>query len=316
MGAAALKGRPLNTAFYRHASVRRALRGLIATYAPDLLYCHGIGGATLLEGLVEPSRVLLDLDNAEHSRYALIAQTTSGWRAWQWRLDVDRVERWMRHELARYGAVALASERDLRQTADVAPEAKYLLVPNGTEVPPTPRADPGRAGAIVFVGDQRYRPNAEAVTWFASEVLPQIQGQASLRVVGGRDTPARPSGVVYVGEVPSLDVEWRAATIAVVPLLAGAGSPLKLVEALAWGVPVVATPIAAEGLPVVDGEHLIIAEGADRFAAGVTRLLHDPALRRRLSLAGHELARSQFAWPVAVSELLAFVRSSSPEGRG
>jgi glycosyltransferase involved in cell wall biosynthesis len=91
----------------------------------------------------------------------------------------------------------------------------------------------------------------------------------------------------------------------VVPLLAGSGTRVKILEAWAAGRPVVSTSLGAEGLPVRDGEHLLLADNPEDFAAAVSRLLASPQLRERVGRAGRQLYERQFTWPQAWERLAA-----------
>src|SRR5205085_8229088 len=93
-------------------------------------------------------------------------------------------------------------------------------------------------------------------------------------------------GVVWTGPVADAGLDLQVASVAVVPLRAGSGTRVKIIEAWAHGVPVVTTAIGAEGLDARDGEHLLLADGADAIARAVIRLTTDGGLRRRLVDAG------------------------------
>src|SRR5262249_32215541 len=138
----------------------------------------------------------------------------------------------------------------------VAPHGAPLIVPNGVDLARYARRS-GASGAerILFVGDLSWPPNAEAVRWFAREVWPRIARQrpAARAEILGRSAPpdlARLASarLSFAGDRPDTRPHWAAAAVAVVPLLAGGGTRLKILEAAACGVPVVSTPIGAEGL--------------------------------------------------------------------
>jgi glycosyltransferase involved in cell wall biosynthesis len=107
------------------------------------------------------------------------------------------------------------------------------------------------------------------------------------------------SRIEVSGPVEDAIQELAQAKVAVVPLLAGSGTRLKILEAWAAGTPVVSTTIGAEGLPVQDSYHLLLADGAANFAAAVERLLACSELRGRLSAAGRSLLEKEFTWEKA-----------------
>ena len=165
---------------------------------------------------------------------------------------------------------------------------------------------------LVFVGNLGYFPNIEAVTWFVGAVLPLVRSlcpEVRLNLVGAR--PARAlrrlvrgrNDVRLIGEVADVLPYLHAATVAVVPLRAGSGQQLKLIEAMAAGVAVVSTPLSAQGLAMHDGEELLIADDAEAMAAAIVRLLGDRALRARLAHTARARVQNEFGWERSADEL-------------
>jgi glycosyltransferase involved in cell wall biosynthesis len=109
--------------------------------------------------------------------------------------------------------------------------------------------------------------------------------------------------IEVIGAVSDAVTELARAKVAVVPLLAGSGTRFKILEAWAARVPVVSTIIGAEGLPVHDGEDVLLADTAEDFAAAVSRLLESPELRRKLARAGRLLLEKEFLWETAWKDL-------------
>lgn len=154
-----------------------------------------------------------------------------------------------------------------------------------------PFVDHGASGApgtdrLILLGTLGYLPNLDGARWFVEEILPAVRERrpdARVALVGSSPPAAlaglvRP-GVELVGPVEHVGRELAASDVFVAPLRAGSGVRLKLLEAFASGIPVVATSLAAEGLDVRDGVHLAIADDERTFADAVVRLLEDPALR-------------------------------------
>ena len=181
---------------------------------------------------------------------------------------------------------------------DAAKVGADLVVANGTDVP---RRAPGlpETGTVLVVGSLGYAPNAAAVRWWAAEVWPLLTSPVALTVVGRgagavRDLAGHPA-VQLIGEVDDLGGFLAAAQVAVAPLLSGSGTRLKLLEAMAWGRPVVSTAKGAEGLAVQDGREVLLADTAAEFAAAVDRLRADAALAARLAANGRRFAQD-FDW--------------------
>jgi glycosyltransferase involved in cell wall biosynthesis len=152
----------------------------------------------------------------------------------------------------------------------------------------------GRAG-LVFVGSFAHTPNSDGVRWFTEEVLPLVRRQLPdipLTVVGRNPDPklvsAAPPGVEYAGWVEDLGPVYGAARAVIAPLRYGAGVKGKIGEAMSFGVPVVMTPVGAEGMGIEDGRTALIAESATDFAAAVVRLVTDDSLWTRIALEARE----------------------------
>ncbi len=170
-------------------------------------------------------------------------------------------------------------------------------------------AELGPAG-IVFTGSMRYRPNVDAVTWFATDILPRIKHpDAQFYIVGHRPHPrvealAEHERVVITGTVDEIAPYWAGAAVYVAPLRMGSGTRFKILEAIAAGCAVVSTTIGAQGLGVVHGEHCLLADTVEDFAAAVQQVLKDAALRARLAAAGQHFVQDNFDWSVIIPHLL------------
>jgi len=181
--------------------------------------------------------------------------------------------------------------------ADRVGRADALVVPNGADLPGPVSVPPG--GSLLFVGSLDYLPNQIALRWWADHIAPRLPAALpTLTVVGRHPEALRPSALAASldlrGRVESMDSSLRAASVVVIPLRHGSGTRLKLLEAMAWGRPVVATTKAVEGVPVVDGTHVLVRDDAATFAAAVNDLWsdHDAAEalgdRARVFAAGYD----------------------------
>jgi glycosyltransferase involved in cell wall biosynthesis len=184
------------------------------------------------------------------------------------------------------------------------------VIPNGVNIEDFPYTENGREDSLIlFTGRMGYFPNAEAAIYFATRVFPLILQQkpdARFLIVGA-DPPrrvrrlSRLPGVEVTGYVPRIQDYLARATVAVAPMQAGTGIQNKVLEAMASGVPVVATRYALGGIEAVDGEHLLVADDADGLADQVVRLLRDPALRRRLARNARQLVEEKYTWERSVA---------------
>lgn len=238
---------------------------------------------------------LLDLDDDECARdeeCARLEELAGHFeRAAQLRAERARMERFRQTLMEHFHHILLASPNDCRSLAERHPTLSFRHLPNRVRAPrePTPsgRSDPRR---MLFLGTLDYLPNEDGVCHFVSDILPRIQaGDAGmgLRVVGVGLTPrlmalGRMPGLTLVGAVPDTSPELAAAGMLVVPVRAGSGTRIKILEAFQHGTPVVTTSKGAEGLGVTPGEQLLVADRADDFAAACLSLANDGGLRERL----------------------------------
>ena len=161
------------------------------------------------------------------------------------------------------------------------------------------------ANRVTFLGGLHWPPNAEGVLWFAREVWPQIVGEmpdAVLTIIG----KAPPDSLQAAGApIPNLDVtgyvvdvtDYLAETaVFIVPLHAGGGMRVKIIDAWSWGLPIVSTTIGAEGVKYADGENLLIGDSANEFAAAVLRLLRSPDLADGIARTGRQTAETDYEW--------------------
>jgi glycosyltransferase involved in cell wall biosynthesis len=196
--------------------------------------------------------------------------------------------------------------------------ANAAVVPNGY---PSPAHDPGAhavtgdsAPSLLFVGPLTYEPNLLAVHWMIEKVLPRLREElpgVAFTIVGDdrgvHNTDG--DGVVYTGYVDDVEPYYDRATVAVVPLHSGGGTRLKVIEAMARGVPLVSTTFGVEGLEVTPGRDVLIADDPARFASTCRAVVSDSELRGQLVQAGLERYRAR----LTAQATIAAVRSLAGE---
>jgi len=227
----------------------------------------------------------------------------------------------MRREINVYAAsdaVLTVSEKEAAIINDFASNPRLAVAVPETEPPFSGALPFDQRSGILFIGSFRHPPNIEAVAFLAQNVLPLVDGglldEHPVYIVGyGLDARvqevcANVRNVRLVGWVPSLDDYLRRARISVLPLLNGAGTKTKLIQALNAGTPSVSTRIGAEGLPIRDGEHVLIADDPAEFAASIERLLTDRSLWERIAAAGQHTIQQTHGRAVGSAKLLGVMR--------
>ena len=203
------------------------------------------------------------------------------------------------------------SEDERRLLLDLVPEAVVETLPCVFEMPAVPPPGLAARAGLLFVGGFVHPPNEDAVLWFAEHVWPRIRAKAPglvFRIVGADPTPevlalGGVPGIEVLGFVSDLTPHLNAARVFVAPLRYGAGMKSKVAQSLVNGLPVVATGIGAEGMSLVDGEHLLIADAAEEFASCVLSLLNDDALWRRCQAQGRALVERTLSVAVVARRL-------------
>jgi len=263
--------------------------------------------AALLAPRVE--RLVLDLHNIEsvwHERCATVEPWPVSAAHGRFAECCRRLERrW----LLSYWRLLVASEADARRVEAIAPGVKACVYPNTIPYREAPVRH--EEEAIAFTGNMEYLPNMAAVRYFARRVWPRLRDrwpqlewwlvgkrpEAIERYVGGV------AGVRIWGEVEDAVQVLARAKAAVVPLEAGSGTRVKILEAWAAATPVVSTSLGAEGIAGLTGEHLLIADTPEAFVEAISTLITCPDLRRKIGQAGRALYEREYTWAAGWSRL-------------
>jgi glycosyltransferase involved in cell wall biosynthesis len=255
-------------------------------------------------GAAQP-KFVLDEHNIEYDLVKRSAEAGGGfvrrvYNSLNWRkLAREETASWRR-----FDGVVVTSERDEAFVKRDFRGARTLVAPNGVDVdafaPGTAAKEPDM---LLFFGAINYFPNHDGVVFFIDHVFPKIRARfpnVRFCVLGpgaNDEVQARAgSGVEILGMVDDVGPYIDRAAAVVVPLRIGGGTRLKIVEALAKGKAVVSTRLGAEGIDVVDGEHLLLADEPQALADAVARVLTDQPFAERLGVAARKLAVERYAW--------------------
>jgi sugar transferase (PEP-CTERM/EpsH1 system associated) len=249
---------------------------------------------------------VVDLVDVDSQKWLDYGGASRGPMAWLYRTegrrlgDIERaITTWAR-------GVTLVSEAEadlFRRSGGTGP---VHSVTNGVDLKAFHPGFPGAGddGACVFIGALDYRPNVDGVCWFGREVWPEILARrpgTRFALVGRKPSAAVRQlaglpGIDLVGQVPDVRPHLASASVALMPLRIARGVQNKVLEALAMGKAVVASPEAIEGIRAEPGVHLLAASTVEEWVVAVTRLLDDPDLRRRLGTAGRAFVEEAHDW--------------------
>jgi polysaccharide biosynthesis protein PslH len=217
-----------------------------------------------------------------------------------------RLERYEARVAASFAAHITCSDLDSERLRAIAPRANAVTIPNGVDVEyfrPMPVA--GARRSLIFVGSLNWYPNVSAVRFLLSQIWPSLKSvvpDLRLDIVGSappqsiRDLAAGAKDVTVHGFVSDVRPLMNAATVYVCPIRDGGGTKLKLLDAFAMQQCVVAHPIACEGIEVIRGRHVELAESADSFVETIRRLLQQPQTREAMGRAARQLAVERYGF--------------------
>jgi glycosyltransferase involved in cell wall biosynthesis len=317
---ALLRGESAVVAHNRNPRLGEAVRGALAE-GVDLVHLNHIDTAPYLD-LEDAPPTVLDTHNLLFEYYARRAEVEDGLaRRWVCRREARLLREREPALFRRVSRVLVCSQTERRTLLGLAPDLAVEVVPNGVDceaLRPGPFEATLDSADLVFVGDLGYGPNADAVLWFAEEVLPRVRAEepAARLVAVGKNPPApvvslgeAREDVVVTGFVAEVAPFVRGARLCVVPIRYGSGTRLKVLEAFAFGKPTVATTVGAEGIEARDGEELLLRDGAEDTARAVVELLRDPARARRLGERARALAEERYDWRRIGARLVELHRS-------
>jgi sugar transferase (PEP-CTERM/EpsH1 system associated) len=302
--------RPLQVLLYLGAG-RGHVAQMLAGGAFDLVHAQLVRTTGLLPPDC-PVPVVVDLVDTLSASYRGQGHVAAFWRRAALEREAERLL-WYERDLLRRGWECLVvSEAERRALETHGGSGCVTVNPNGVDADRFAFRDGGGSGeGVVFVGNLGYAPNADGISWFVRDVWPAVRARrprAALRIVGPRAPRGvralgRRPGVTLAGVVESVHEELTGAAVAVAPLRTGAGIQNKVLEAMASGTPVVATPRAVNGIAGCGTEHCAVAESPTDFGDAVVTLLGDVERRRALAGAARRLVCERYTWEHSIATL-------------
>ncbi|MBC7249832.1 MAG: glycosyltransferase [Anaerolineae bacterium] len=300
--------RPFMIVRHHYPEVARVVAHLLAERRFDALHVDQVKMAQYGEGVLDLPRVV-----DKHNAYALILKGVaeadpSPLKRWVARLDWQRMARYEGQICRSFDQVVAVTEEDrraLEEFADRPLPIQVIPIAADADMPPLRRALD--ACDILSVGSMFYPPNVEGALWFARRVFPRIKARSPetrLFLVGSRPAASiialgrQDPQIVVTGYVEDLQPYLERAAVMIVPLRFGSGMRVKVLDALARGVPLVSTTFGCEGITVIHGQDVLLADEPEDFADAVLRLIQDRAFADTLAANGRELIRRVYDWRV------------------
>jgi polysaccharide biosynthesis protein PslH len=316
---------PLPVVNYTSPAMEEAVRGLAGSF--DIVHFDIVqmaGYAPLIRRCMPGARITYNWHNIESELMRRYAETAPSMpRKIYGRLTARRMETLEKNLLENSFGHLVCSQREKDRLLAIVPGARIAVIENGVDAAAFSSVDARAsssldAGAfsgaggwnaerkrLVFVGSMNYHANIDAAVWFTRDIWPSIHRRFpawKLTLVGSNPASAvlelKNEMVEVTGTVPSVAPYYEDALAAIVPLRSGGGTRLKILEAMAAGVPVISTTLGAEGLAVTPGEHLLIADRVESWIAALDTISSDRARWKAIASEGRSLVESRYDWAV------------------
>jgi polysaccharide biosynthesis protein PslH len=305
-------------AVYSH--YRKALARLISRLTSgesfDIAHLDHLDAAVYLQNCSPNAAVFLDEHNYETSLLQSTRDKTSkALLRWYLNSQLRKLACFERQTLRAVDAVSVVSARDAHMVVAAAPYTDQAVIPNGVDVAFFDIPRQPRPYRVVSVCSLDWLPNVEGLLWFLDEVWPSVveaRPDATFHMAGRNPQRAllrRVSrGVSVAGSVADIRKHVQDATAFVIPLLAGGGTRLRVLEAMAMRIPIVSTSVGVEGIECTHGRHVLIADTAEDFVHQLIALLDRGELGESLAMEGRQLVERHYSWQAIGDRLDAFYR--------
>ena len=309
----------------RSKAMSERLREKVRRVPFDTLHFDTIGLAPY-RAVVQGTGTVLNHHNVESSMMErrAVNETRRAWQ-WYWRWEARKLSLAEQRYCPQFAVNLVVSPEDGAALSACAAGIVTRVVPNGVDTEFfVPRPDPG-GKTLLFCGGLDWYPNSDAMVYFFDAIWPRLTSvlpDVRVLVVGRRppdwlrrlgDQDPR---VQVTGFVDDVRPYFRAATAYICPIRVGGGTRLKILDALASGIPLIGTSFACSGIPIRHETHALLADSPEEFVAQTVRAVANPHLRTRLANQGRDLVCREYAWNVVgKSLLLAYQEASARTAR-
>ena len=286
------QGVPYSVQLYRSEGLVRLVQNLLTNEPFDVVHADTIGLIDHVVGRHAVGTSLAHHDVESHKMYRRYENENHPIKKWFFYIEYRNLLRYEKNHCHEYGLNIVVSELDRERLLDMDPGARAVVIENGVDCEYFSYFPRGaHSEGLVFTGALDYYPNSNAMLYFSGEIWPVLKEEyphLTLTIIGKspsvklRSSLASCNGVQILGYVKDIRPHMRTAKIFICPIREGGGTRIKILDAFAQGIPVVSTKIGAEGLDVVHGEHLLIADSPPDFVQAIKTLLEDDALTDRI----------------------------------
>ncbi len=292
------RDKSLQCSLFSSSVFKAAVDDVALEFEPDLIYATTIRVVPNVVDRVEP--LVLDLVDSMALNFRRRIETAPWWKRPLWKFEHGRVARYEQAMAEKSMASFVVSSVDKEEIGS----EKISVLPLGIDSEQFKMGAPAENPIIVFTGNMSYRPNIEAAVWFASECWPSINAafpNSMFLIAGNRPSSSvldlgKLKNVSVSGHVPDMAAVIRRAQVAIAPMRSGSGMQFKILEAMACGVPVVASSLGVGDIRAVPGSDLLIANTAGEFIESTLGLLSSFEARAQIGQSAHYFITKKHTW--------------------
>lgn len=316
-----LSRKPLTIPYFHSSELRRAVANAVTRRGYDRIFVY----CSAMAQYVDPGwgiPVVTDFVDADSNKWTQYAAFTKGPLSAVYRREGLALRDFERQTCELSAAVLVTTRREADLLEELSGGTPIHVIPNGVDTDyfqPAAGESSEAPAAVGFTGDMSYFPNIEAVTYFAREVLPLIRRSlpgTRFLIVGRNPSPkvralGEIDGIEVTGFVPDVREHLRRVRVSVAPFSIAAGIQNKILEAMAFGIPVVCTPRAAQGLSREAATAVEVVEGAEGMAGRVVSLLRNPELAHARGIEGRRQVAAEYRWERSMDRLLQVLETAA-----
>ena len=317
-------GRPFLVERDDLAEMRSLVNRIVASESVDVIHADQLTMTQFAFPLHVPDEkkpaLVFDAHNAVWTITARMKQNAAFYLQLPLGLETSRIKKYEGRIVKDFDATLAVTEPDRLALLDALHQhssngaVQISVIPiavDTQQIQPVPRAE--KSLNILTMGTLYYPPNADGIRWFIQQVFPLVRQKLTgvkLTIIG-KNPPKdflklaadETSGIVTTGFVPELDPYFARSAVTVVPVRAGGGMRVRILEAFARAAAVVTTTVGLEGIDACHGEDVLVADSPEDFAGSVINLLRDMELQKKLSANGRRLVEKKYDWQVVLGEL-------------
>lgn len=261
------------------------------------------------------SKIVYRAHNLESEIWQRNAFQEPGLKKWYLSLLAKRLKVYEQNTINRFDGIAAITEKDKKNLKELGCKIPIEVFPFGIDLAKYEIKPTSEKNSVFHIGSMDWKPNQNGIKWFLNNVWDDVLEKSSGLefIIAGKDMPAwllnhHQKNVVVIGEVKDAQAFINQNSIMVVPLFAASGMRIKIIEGLSLGKLVIATSIAAEGIAYEDGEHIIIANTKEEFAAAIVKYSKNTSEQKRIAKNGRELIESNYDNRLIVNNLAKFFK--------